>query len=205
MNQVAAIVLAAGRSERMGSFKPLLPFGASTVIETCINNLRRCGVETVVVVVGHRAEDIKDRLKNSGVSFAVNSDPDSEMTASIACAIPQLPVETKAVLVTPADHPAVPAEVIARLISEWNRGAALVVPTWNGRGGHPVLIDLSFRDELLRLDPGIGLRGLFDSHQTDVRRVPVNSNFIARDMDTWDDYRALHEDVFGVPPSEPVP
>jgi molybdenum cofactor cytidylyltransferase len=199
---VAAIILAAGRSTRMGSFKPLLPFGASTVIETCIENLRDGGVETIVVVVGHRAEDIKERLKSCGVIFAVNPDSGSEMTASIACAVPQLPVETKAVLITPADHPAVPAEVITTLINEWNRGAVLVVPTWNDRGGHPVLIDLGFRDELLRLDPNLGLRRLFDAHQDQVRRVAVNSNSIARDMDTWDDYRALHEDVFGVPPPE---
>ncbi len=204
-DSIAAIILAAGRSTRMGSFKPLLPFGASTVIETCIDNLRGGGVETVVVVVGHRAEDIKERLKNRGVTFAFNSEPDSEMSASIVCAVAQLPVEIKAVLITPADHPAVPPEVITTLISEWKLGGALVVPTWNDRGGHPVLIDLSFRYELLRLNPNLGLRALFDAHQNQVRRVPVNSNSIARDMDTWDDYLALHEAVFGAPPSEPVP
>jgi CTP:molybdopterin cytidylyltransferase MocA len=202
--EVAAIILAAGRSTRMGSFKPLLPFGASTVIETCIDNLRRGGVETVIVVVGHRAEDIKEQLKNSGVTFVVNPDSGSEMSASIVCAVPQLSVETKAVLITPADHPAVPAEVITDLVNEWKQGATLVVPTWIDRGGHPVLIDLSFRDELRRLNPHVGLKALFDAHQKQVRRLPVNSSYVARDMDTWDDYCALHEDVFGVPPSKPV-
>jgi CTP:molybdopterin cytidylyltransferase MocA len=109
------------------------------------------------------------------------------------------------VIITPADHAAVPPEVVAQLITEWKNGALLVKPTWNGRGGHPVLIDLSFRDELLALDAPAGLKSFFDAHRDQVRRVPVNSNYIARDMDTWDDYRALHREVFGVPPPEQTP
>jgi CTP:molybdopterin cytidylyltransferase MocA len=68
-----------------------------------------------------------------------------------------------------------------------------------------VLVDLSFRNELLGLDPNGGLKAFFSVHQDQVRRVPVDSNYIARDMDTWDDYRALHQDVFGVPPPEQTP
>ena len=203
-NEVAAIILAAGRSERMGAFKPLLSFGPKTVIETCIDHLRSGGVETIIVVVGHRAEDVKNHLKNSRVTFAINPDSQSEMSASIACGLGQLPGQPRAVIITPVDHPAVPAEVVATLISQWQKGAQLVVPTWNGRGGHPVLVDLCFRDELLNLNPGRGLKALFDAHQAEVNRVEVNSPHIARDMDTWDDYRTLHQDVFGVPPSEPV-
>ncbi|MBC8031600.1 MAG: nucleotidyltransferase family protein [Pyrinomonadaceae bacterium] len=202
MEGVAAIVLAAGRSERMGAFKPLLPFGNSTVIETCIEHLRRGGVETVLVVLGQgpHAEKLKEHLKNAGVTFAINPDPASEMSDSIACGVSRLAGQTKAGLITPADHPAVPAEVVAELIHEWQQGALLVVPTFNNRGGHPVLIDLSFRGELLNLDSRRGLKALFDAHPDRVRRLAVNSNYIARDMDTWDDYRVLHEEVFGVSP-----
>ncbi|MDQ2975045.1 MAG: nucleotidyltransferase family protein [Acidobacteriota bacterium] len=201
-NEVAAIILAAGRSERMGAFKPLLPFGSQTVIGSCIKLLRDGGVETVVVVLGHdpRADDLKQHLKDSRVSFAVNPDATSEMSASIACGVRELTDSAKAVVITPADHPAVPAEVVERLISEWRQGARLVMPIWKGHGGHPVLIDLGFRRELLSLDPNRGLKALFDVHRDDLRRVDVDSNYIARDMDTWDDYAALHQEVFGVPP-----
>jgi len=88
---------------------------------------------------------------------------------------------------------------------EWRNGALLVKPTWNERGGHPVLVDLSFRDELLTLEPQAGLKSFFRAHQEQVRRVAVASNYIARDMDTWDDYSALHREVFGVPPPERIP
>ena len=203
-NEVAAIVLAAGHSERMGAFKPLLPFGATTVIEACIEHLSGGGVETVIVVVGHDlpAEELKQHLSSSKVTFAINPDPDSEMSDSIACGVRQLPNQTRAVLITPADHPAVPAEVVAFLISEWRKGGLLVVPTWNARGGHPVLVDLGFHAELLSLDPRHGLKTLFHAHPDQVSRLTVNSNYIARDMDTWDDYRVLHEEVFGFPPPE---
>ena len=198
--EVAAIILAAGRSQRMGAFKPLLPFGPSTIIETCIENMRSGGVETVVVVIGQdqRAAELKAHLHDANVIFAINPDPESEMSASIASGIRAVPDCTRAVIINPVDHAAVPGEVVATLLSEWKQGARLVKPTWEQRGGHPVLIDLEFRAELMRLDPDGGLKSFFSNHQEQVRRVAVNSNCIARDMDTWDDYVALHREVFGV-------
>ena len=204
--EISAIILAAGRSERMGAFKPLLPFGSQTVIESCIQSLRDGGVQEVVVVVGQseNARALSDLLRDSAVTIAINPERESEMNASIAVGIAALPGSAKVVLITPADYPAVPGQVVQRLISEWKVGALLAKPTFDGQGGHPVLIDLSFRDQLLDLDPRSGLKGFFDAHQDQVKRIAVDSKFIARDIDTWDDYRALHLEVFGVgPPSQP--
>jgi molybdenum cofactor cytidylyltransferase len=203
VHDIAAIVLAAGRSSRMGAFKPLLPFGDRTVIECCVENLRAGGVQDIVVVVGHRAEEIREQLKGLGVSFAVNDDPDSEMSVSIARGLGAVNVNTKALLIALADHPAVPPETIRILIDEWRRGARLVQPEHDGRGGHPVLIDLIYRNEMLALDSRGSLRSLFASHRQEVRRLPVESPYVARDMDTWEDYQRLHEDVFGVAPPGP--
>ena len=201
---VAAIILAAGRSQRMGAFKPLLPFGPRTVVEACIENLSYGGAEVVVVVIGQdaRAAALRTRIEKAGVIIAINPDPASEMSASIAAGVNALPDSAKAVLINPVDHAAVPDDVVVTLIDEWTKGARLIKPTWNERGGHPVLVDLAFRGELLNLDPKHGLKGLFDVHLDQVRRVAVNSKYIARDMDTWDDYSALHTELFGVPPPE---
>ena len=188
----------------MGQFKPLLPFGERTVVDHCIDNLQRGGAEAIIVVLGHRADDLKRHLQNSPVSLAVNSDPDSEMSASIAAGVQQVPVGTKAILITPVDHPAVPPAVVAALIQAWEGGAGLVVPTWKDRGGHPVLVDAKYRDELLALDDARGLRGLFETHRQEVTRLSVDSGYIARDMDTWDDYLSLHSDVFGFYPKQTV-
>ena len=188
----------------MGAFKPLLPFGKQTVIESTIDYLLKGGVETIVVVMGHRGHELQEHLKRLPVRFVQNPDPDSEMTASIIAGIEEIRV-SKAVLITLADHPAVPPSVVTTLISEWQKGSKLLIPTWQNRGGHPVLIDLRYRSELQNLDPNRGLKALFQAHPGDVKRIPVDSPFIARDMDTWDDYVTLHQEVFGEPPpTQPV-
>ncbi len=185
----------------MGAFKPLLPFGDKTVVETCVQNLFAGGVETVVVALGHRAHELHERIKHLPIRFALNQDPAGEMSASIARAVEQIPCGTDAVLVALADQPAIPPEIVRLLVEEQRRtGARLVVPEYQGRGGHPVLIHYSFRKELLTLNPQRGLRALFEAHRSEVLRVPVASPYVTRDMDTWDDYRSLYREVFGGEP-----
>jgi CTP:molybdopterin cytidylyltransferase MocA len=206
MKNVAAILLAAGQSRRMGAFKPLLPFGSQTVIESCLSSMIEGGIKptSVVVVVGHRAQDIRNHLKNSPVRFALNPDPTSEMNASIAAGISLLPAHYRAVVIGLVDYPAIPSTVVSSLIAEWLKGEKLVKPTHQGRGGHPVLVDLALRNELLNLDQENGLKGLFVKNLSNVRRIEVDSPYIARDIDTWDDYARLHREVFGQAAPEPV-
>ncbi|HEX8146645.1 MAG TPA: nucleotidyltransferase family protein [Pyrinomonadaceae bacterium] len=202
MSEIAAILLAAGRSRRMGAFKPLLPFGGVSVAEACVASLRAGGAGEVVVVVGHRGEEVRAALAHlEGLSFAVNDAAGSEMGVSVARGVEALSEEAQAVLVALVDQPAVPPAEVIRLIEARRRaGARLVVPEWEGRGGHPLLVDLSLREELAGVVPERGLRALFDAHRAEVLRVPAGSPYVARDMDTWDDYAALHTEVFGSPP-----
>jgi molybdenum cofactor cytidylyltransferase len=199
---IAAVLLAAGQSRRMGAFKALLPFGGRSVVETCVANLREAGVCEVVVVVGHRGDEVRAVLAGvTDVRFAVNDDAGSEMGVSIARGVEAVSDDRKALLVALVDQPAVPPSAIESLIEARARTCArLILPEWRGRGGHPVLIDLSLREELLSVVPASGLRAIFDAHSAEVLRLPVTSPFVARDMDTWDDYVALHTEVFGVPP-----
>ena len=187
----------------MGAFKPLLPFGNKTVIESCIDYLHEGGIENIVAVLGHRANEVRERLK--GVTVAINPDPDSEMGASIATGIAALSETAEAVVIALVDHPAVPASIVSTVIGEWQNGARVVIPTWQNRGGHPVLVDLAFKRELSNLAQvqSGGLRELIKNHQSEVKRLPVDSPFVARDMDTWDDYVALHREAFGYPPPNP--
>ena len=201
---VSAVLLAAGRSRRMGAFKALLPFGRGSVLETCVASLLEAGAAEVVVVLGHRGDEVRAALAGvPRVRFAFNEVEGSEMGLSVARGVEAVSVEAKAALVALVDYPAVPPGAIESLIKARARTRArLVAPEWNGRGGHPVLIDLSLREELLRVAPERGLRALFDAHAAEVLRVPVDSPFVARDMDTWDDYVALHTEVFGEPPQK---
>jgi len=201
---IAAVLLAAGRSRRMGAFKPLLPFGGVSVAEACVAALRAGGAGEVVVVVGHRGAEVRAALAHAGgLGFAVNEVAGSEMGVSVARGVGALSEGAEAVLVALVDQPAVPPSEIARLIEARRRtGARLVVPEWEGRGGHPLLVDLSLREELSGVVAERGLRALFDAHRAEVLRVPAGSPYVARDMDTWEDYVALHTEVFGAPPKE---
>lgn len=201
VKDVAALLLAAGRSRRMGAFKPLLPFGDVTVIETCINNLRGAEVNDIVVVVGHCANEIQKHLEPYELRFALNPDSESEMGESIRRGVEHISEDAKCLLIALVDHPAVSSATIRTIVAAWQRGARLVQPEHAGRGGHPVLIDFSYRNELLNLDPGTGLRSFFDAHRTEVLRLPVESPYVARDMDTWEDYLALHAQVLGREPA----
>ena len=202
MNKTAAILLAAGRSRRMGAFKPLLPFGGVTVAEGCVNALRAGGVGEVVVVVGHRGAEVRAALAHlKELRFAVNEVEGSEMGVSVARGVELISEEAEAVLVALVDQPAVPPVEIEKLIEAHRRtGARLVVPQWEGRGGHPLLVDLTLREELLSVVPERGLRALFDAHRAEVLRLPAGSPYVARDMDTWEEYVALHTELFGVQP-----
>jgi CTP:molybdopterin cytidylyltransferase MocA len=201
---ISAILLAAGRSRRMGAFKPLLPFGERTVIEACICNLLEGGVEEVVIVVsGTRACELREHLAHLPVRFAVNLEAESEMGVSIARGVEGVSPGARAVLIALADQPAIPPSTISFLIAAGkNTQKRLIVPEYEGRGGHPVWIDLSFRRELENLPPQKGLRALFEAHPEEALRVPVSSPYVARDMDQWDDYRALYRKVFRTEPPE---
>lgn len=201
---IAAVLLAAGRSRRMGAFKPLLPFGGVSVAEACVAALRAGGAGEVVVVVGHRGAEVRAALAHvEGLGFAFNELEESEMGVSVARGVEALSEGSGALLVALVDQPAVPPSEIARLIEARRRtGARIVVPEWEGRGGHPLLVDLSLREELLGVVAERGLRALFDAHRGEVLRVPAASPYVARDMDTWEEYVALHTEVFGSPPSE---
>jgi len=152
-------------------------------------------------VVGHRAAELHERLATRPVRFAVNDDAETEMGVSLARGAEQLPEKIETIFIALVDQPAVGPEVIKRLLEEKERNnARLVVPVYEGRGGHPVLLDAGFREKLKHLDPVRGLRSLFDAHREEVLRVPISSPYVTRDMDEWEDYTALHREMFGTEP-----
>lgn len=202
MKHVAVILLAAGHGRRMGAYKPLLPFGNQTIIETCIDNFQRAGITDIIIVVSKRREkELRARLPHLQVRFAVNPDEASEMSDSIARGVEHLSIDTEAIFIALADQPMIAPAVIRKLLDERGRTRAqIIAPQYRGRGGHPVLIDFALRDELLHLDPKRGLRALLEARKDEVRRVAFDTEYVVRDMDTWDDYCALHTETFGAAP-----
>jgi molybdenum cofactor cytidylyltransferase len=189
--RITAIVLAAGESRRMGALKPLLPFGNSTVIETVASSLLRCPIDTVLVVVGHRSEEIARQLAPYPVETVLNDDYAAGMLTSVQRGVAAAPADTEWFVIALADQPALDVAVTTSLIQQAREGTpGILVPTFDGRRGHPLLIHRRYREEIAALSPEIGLRELMRRHPDDVRHIAVAQDAILRDMDTPEEYQA---------------
>jgi molybdenum cofactor cytidylyltransferase len=189
MSADRAIILAAGSSRRMGTPKLLLPFGKSTLLETVIKNVLDSDVESALVVLGDHRDEISQIISRLPVELCYNDHHESGMYSSVLCGIDALPADTRAVLVFPGDQPGIPPQVINTLIRkfhETHRG--ILIPMFNGRRGHPLLVDFKYRDQLKRLDPDQGLRTLRTLFPEDVLEVEVDERGILMDIDTPEDY-----------------
>ena len=193
MNNVYAIVTAAGRSRRMGTQKLLLPFAGTTVIEHVVTQLFAGPLRDVLAVVSDPGNAVAQTASRAGAKPVVNPDPDGDMLSSVRCGVRALPPDCDAALVALGDQPTVRTALVAAVLDEYGRHpTSIVVPAHEGRRGHPVLIPSEcFADVLTRYD-GIGLKGLLEQHAPRVRELRVDDETILHDMDDPEGYaRAL--------------
>ena len=190
---IQAVILAAGKSERMGSVKPLLSWGKRTLIEAIIDGVARSRAKEVLIVLGAARDDIEPVIAKHDLRTVFNPDFARGMLSSIQRGLEAVPHDARAVLFFLGDQPPPHPGMINRLIDAYRKtGKGIVLPVHGGRRGHPVLIDLKYRNEIGTLDPGIGLRQLMRDHPEDVLEVRTRSLRVLLDIDTPEDYqRAL--------------
>jgi molybdenum cofactor cytidylyltransferase len=189
---ISAILLAAGESRRMGEFKQLLPFAGRTVVECCADHLLASRIDELVVVTGHREADVRRALGGRKLRLAHNADYRDGMSASVKCGVAAVSPAAAAVLVALVDQPQIEPAVINRIIAEYERQSSLIViPTYGGRNGHPVLIDLKLRDELLAFDESRGLRQVIHAHADDLLHVEAATDAVLADFDYPEDYQRM--------------
>lgn len=187
---ICALVLAAGRSERMGTQKLLLPLGGKPVIARIVDELQQSPLQETVVVVGRNAEKVQQALKGRAVTFVTNPDFTGDMLSSVRCGLRAIPAGCVAVLVVLGDQPNLTSELVRKLISAFKEsGRGIIVPAHHGHRGHPLLIATRFRDELLRRHEEVGLHGLLDAHYEEVFRLEFSDAAVLEDMDTPEDYQ----------------
>ncbi len=186
---ITGLVLAAGRSERMGTPKQLLPFGNLTLIEQVIRTLTRSRLgKDVVVVLGHRAMDIVKRISGLPVRLAYNPDPEGDMISSIRCGLAFID-PGQAFLIALGDQPLVTTGIVDRLIAEYERRPeGMVLPMHDGKRGHPMILSPAYREEILFEPIQGGLKALRDRHADSVRPVPVDTDAVLIDLDYRSDY-----------------
>ena len=187
---VAAVVLAAGASTRMGAAKALLQLAdGRRYVDAIVETARAGGCAEVVVVLGPpHGEAIRAALPPS-VRTAWNPAPERGMLSSVQAGLMALAADgdpaVSAALVWPVDIPFVAPSTVRTLVVH---DGTIVVPLHNGRGGHPMRVGREHFAEVMTLDPSRGLKGLFDAHAGAVTRLPVDDRAVLVDVDTPEDY-----------------
>ncbi|MCE1237295.1 MAG: NTP transferase domain-containing protein [Hyphomicrobiales bacterium] len=190
---VAAVVLAAGRSTRMGSAKPLLPFGGRTVVEHVVATLDAAGLGPIHVVVGHGGDAIARALAGTRAVVVDNPDHDRGMYSSLRAGVASLPEAIEGTLLLPCDVPAVRATTFARIADTGIACGRAVLPTFRGERGHPPFLPKAVFAEILTGDGEGGLRALLARRAGEAREVAVFDRACLLDIDHPADYARLAE------------
>lgn len=186
--KVAAILLAAGRSRRMGSCKQLLPMGGKTVIARCLETLLAGGIEEVVVVVSPEGDDVARAARAYPVTV-VRTDGGGDMAASVRAGRDALSPEASAAVIALCDYPLIAEATVACLIEGHQRhGGRIIIPCHQGRRGHPPLFPRQVLDGLA--EP-LTLRDLLHNNPDLVLQRDVSDGGILIDMDTPQDYQRI--------------
>ncbi len=184
---VAAIILAAGRSTRMGGPNKLLAeLGGKTLVRTVTEQALASKASGVVVVTGHQAEQVEQALSGLKVKFVRNPDFAGGLASSVKSGIAAVPPDADGAVICLGDMPLISADLIDRLIETFapDRGSLIAVPVSDGRRGNPVLWSRRFFNELMTLDGDIGARHLIARHSEAVAEVPVEGRGAFLDIDT---------------------
>ena len=187
---ISAILLAAGESKRMGELKQLLPFGTSTIVENCIANLLASNIDELIVVLGHRSSEIEAKLQGLPLKTVINQSYREGMTRSIQTGLASVNPQTRAVLLALVDQPRIPSSIINRVIDAYKQSGAIIVkPRYQGKSGHPVIIDMACRAEIESLDPSVGLNQITRAHAANTLFIDLDSPAVIDDIDTPEDYK----------------
>ncbi|MCH8345778.1 MAG: nucleotidyltransferase family protein [Chloroflexi bacterium] len=196
---VAAILLAAGESSRMGAAKPLLEWGGNTLIEYQLAQLKEPPVDRLVVVLGHRADEVLPYVRGIGpdVVGVINELYAEGRASSLRLGAAALPDDTTAVLVLSVDQPR-PHDVIARLVDVHQRSGNLItVPTYEEKRGHPPLLDGSLLPELREVNEATqGLRAVIERHAADVNELPFETSAVLLDLNRPQEYQKARAGYF---------
>ena len=175
MERIAGIILAAGASSRMGDDKALLLWHNRSFLEHLLAALRNAPVDLVRVVLGANADEVQRRIALGAGQVVVNPDWQKGMLSSLTAGLDSLPPDTESAIVCLVDHPCISSRLIQALIANFRATRKpIVIPTYQGRRGHPVLFAASLFDELRAAPPDIGARHVVRQHATDVLEVPTD-------------------------------
>jgi molybdenum cofactor cytidylyltransferase len=196
--RVSAVVLAAGASTRLGRPKQLLPVATHTMIEHVLGAVKAASLDEVVVVLGSSAAQIAEHVP-TGCRVVLNPNWETGVASSIRAGLAAVDPRSEAVLFVQADQPYLSCAVLERILhAYYGSTKAIVVPTYQGRSGSPVLFDRSLFSELATLHGDVGGREVIAGSANQVLQVEMESGQAFLDIDTLADYERFLQQT-GVP------
>ncbi len=196
---ISALVVAAGFSRRMGQFKLLLPWGDETVIAHVVHTLEIETPGEIVVVTGHRADEVATALEGTRARLVTNPDyATGEMLSSVQAGLRALGSETTAALICLGDQPQMEAETVRRVVeaSQASGEHALIIPSYQMRAGHPVLLPCRVWPDVLAVATGT-LKEALAPQRAGAVYVTVDTPSVLADLDTPGDYGKAKIEIDG--------
>ncbi len=191
MKQTGAVLVAAGMSTRMKEFKPMLPFGDSTIALHIVSMLQKLDISPIVVVTGHRAEDLESHLFHTGVRFLRNERyRKTQMFDSVKMGIQAILQECERVMVMPIDAPGIRPETFKQVLMI---DAAMIRTVYQGEPGHPILLRSDIARQLCGYTGERGLRGAMENAGISIVDIEVEDRGVCWDVDTQEEYQGLLE------------
>jgi molybdenum cofactor cytidylyltransferase len=189
MLKISAVLLGAGESKRMGVDKLSLSWGRKTILERCFETLLRSEVQEVIVVLGFRNKGVKNLFRGRRVKIVINLRPKMGMGTSIRRGLQAIHPSCHGILIALGDQPFLKTRTVNALIHAFDRGkGGIIVPSFRGRRGHPVIFHKRYEKELWSLKGDVGGKSIIERHPEDVRIVHLKSEGVVMDVDTWEDY-----------------
>jgi len=189
-----AIILAAGEADRMGKLKQLLPWKDKTILETVIDNVLASEYidDEIRVVLGAEAERVKKKIDYYDDNrFRIKENPDFTrgMSSSLKVGINNLSNNTKNLVIFLGDQPLITPDIFDNIISEFEKSSAeIIMPIYNDKPGHPVIISTKYLSEMKKLEGPMGLKPFIEEHKDLVEYYPIDNQKVIIDLDYYDDY-----------------
>jgi molybdenum cofactor cytidylyltransferase len=191
---IAAIILAAGESRRMGQPKLILPWGEKTVIGQVVETFASAGIEIILVITGGAREPVEAQVVTLAKQYPVQAIYNPKFTrggmlSSIQAGLAALDLEMRAALIGLGDQPQVQEETIRRITASFLQTKnPLVIPSYQGHRGHPWLVARLLWSDILALPPSATPRQFLHAHSGQIDYVAAGDS-ILKDLDTQDDYK----------------
>jgi molybdenum cofactor cytidylyltransferase len=195
---IAALVLAAGRSTRMGAINKLIAeIGGKPLVRIAAEQALASRAKPVIVVTGHERERVEAALAGLPVRFVNNPNYSEGLGTSLKAGIAAVPADADAAIVCLGDMPQVDSQLIDKLVAAFDPecGALVVVPTFGGRRGNPVVWSRRFFPDLMSIAGDIGARHLIGSYAEAVVEVPVAGEAALTDVDTPESFSAVKAEI----------